>query len=285
MRILIVAVLSVLLSASFSAFAEVVVEDPSDAALNRAYEDYSKEDFMGGDGSRSGEEKYLLGLLYLNGSREFEVKQSCRLAFSELKDSWSDGVADAGYVLANMYRDGQCVEGDVDKAKYFLRESAEKGYLLSQRVLGRAYMGRDWSGYFEKNMSLAMCWLKKAGEQGDRQSLAGLAYIYKNGIGVKKDEGKSFIWLKRAASARFTENKRAEFPLLAEYYEKGVGTKIDLVQAYKYYDLSGSAGVEGKQRVAKEMTQEQIDEALRQSKEWQKEHNVQVGGGFIRRAN
>ncbi|WP_162619919.1 hypothetical protein [Salinicola acroporae] len=60
---------------------------------------------------------------------------------------------------------------------------------------------------------------------------------------------------------------------------------MDLVSAYKYYDLSGTARVDDKQRIAKEMTQEQIDEAIRQSKEWQKEHNVQVGGGFIRRAN
>ncbi|MBZ9574700.1 hypothetical protein [Modicisalibacter sp. MOD 31.J] len=44
-----------------------------------------------------------------------------------------------------------------------------------------------------------------------------------------------------------------------------------------------SAGIEGKQRVAKKMTQEQIDETRRESQAWQEEHNVQVGGGFIRR--
>ncbi|WP_280541355.1 SEL1-like repeat protein [Chromohalobacter sp. 11-W] len=72
---------------------------------------------------------------------------------------------------------------------------------------------------------------------------------------------------------------------LAEFYEEGVGTDKNLVKAYKYFDLSGNAGAEGKHRVAKEMTQEQIDEAIRQSQAWQEEHNVQVGGGLIRRAD
>ncbi|KAA0020842.1 hypothetical protein F0A16_03415 [Salinicola corii] len=60
---------------------------------------------------------------------------------------------------------------------------------------------------------------------------------------------------------------------------------LGLRAAHKYYDLSGTSGAESKNRIAKEMTQEQIDEALRQSQEWQKEHNVQIGGGFIRRAD
>ncbi|NWO07354.1 MAG: sel1 repeat family protein, partial [Alteromonadaceae bacterium] len=128
-------------------------------------------------------------------------------------------------------------------------------------------------------------WLRKAGNAGDRQAAAHLAGMYDSGDGVPKNEKKYFEWLKKAVFTKFEERNIAGFPALANCYENGKGTVVDLVKAYKYYDLSGTAGVEGKRRIAKEMTQEQIDEALRQSKEWQKEHNVEVGGGFIRRAN
>lgn len=184
-----------------------------------------------------------------------------------------------------MYYNGDCVDKDITRSRRLITETAQEGFILSQRMLGRAYWGEEWQEIGPKDMDKAVYWLSKAGDAGDTQSAGNLAYIYKSGDGVSIDNSKSFYWIKKSAFSKFEPDGGVGFTALAEYYEKGIGTKVNLIKAYKYYDLYGSAGVEGKQRVAKEMTQEQIDEATRLSEQWQKENNVEIGGGFIRRAN
>lgn len=243
-------------------------------------------DVVRGEGAGNDELKYISGLLFLKGDERLEVTKDCKAAVSLLNDVLEKGVADAGYTLSTMYYKGECVDKDVVEAKQLLVDSAKKRYLLAQRELGRSYWGRGQLNAFPKDMEKAIYWLKMAGESGDGVSSANLSYIYLKGLGVNKNAKKSFVWRKRAAfSSDNYGGGIGGFLPLAEYYEKGIGTDINLVQAYKCYDLGGTAGVEDKQRIAKEMTQEQIDEAIRQSQEWQKENNVKVGGGFIRRAN
>ncbi|GHB31331.1 tetratricopeptide repeat protein [Salinicola rhizosphaerae] len=266
--------------------ARILFQDPTGKALNEAYEGFSESSLKSLKGADLGAKEYLLGLLYLNGDKEFDVEKSCKKSVSLLSKAWDSGVVDAGYSLATLYYKGACVEKDIKKARALAEKTAEEGYLLSQRMVGRAYWGREWGDLFPKNMDKAIYWLGRAGGSGDSQSAGNLSYIYRGGHGVPKNEKKSFCWISKAAFSKFEKDDfGVSFSLFAKYFENGIGTDVDLVKAYKYYDLGGSAGVEGKQRVAKKMTQEQIDEAIRQSQEWQKEHNVQVGGGFIRRAN
>ena len=61
---------------------------------------------------------------------------------------------------------------------------------------------------------------------------------------------------------------------LAEFFENGLGTEKDLVKAYMLYDLSTGIGREAKQELAKEMTDEQIKEAIARSWQWQMERGV-----------
>ena len=63
---------------------------------------------------------------------------------------------------------------------------------------------------------------------------------------------------------------------LAAFYEKGIGTDIDLVQVYKYYDLLSPGSAPDKARLEEQMTPEQIREAIRLSRQWQEEHNIFV---------
>lgn len=268
------------------ASADVLFQDPEGFELSKKYQSMEPSDVVRGEGAGGKELEYISGLLYLKGDERLRVAKDCKAAVALLNDVWKNGGADAGYTLSTMYYKGGCVDKDVGEAKRLLVESAKKGYLLAQRELGRSYWGRGQLNAFPKNMEKAIFWLKMSGESGDGVSSANLSYIYLKGLGVKKDAEKSFAWRKKAAfSSENYGGGIGGFLPLAEYYEKGVGTKADFVQAYKYFDLSGSAGVKGKQRIAKKMTQEQIDEALRQSQEWQEEHNVQIGGGSIRRAN
>lgn len=282
MRLILVLFLSL---AANVAYAEIIFNDPTGREFNEAYSQFSESRLKDLNGDDKHLKEYLLGVLYVNSDQEFGVKKDCHKAVSLLKKAWGAEVVDAGFTLATMYYDGVCVNKDLAKVRSLAADTAEDGYILSQRMLGRAYWGRAWKDLYPKDMEKAIFWLSKAGDAGDTQSAGALSAIYRKGVGVEIDEKKSFYWARESAFSKYEPGKIINFFYLAGYYEKGVGTNVDLVNAYKYYDLSGTAGIESKKRIAKEMTQEQIDEATRLSEQWQKENNVEIGGGFIRRAN
>ncbi|MCK0746575.1 tetratricopeptide repeat protein [Chromohalobacter nigrandesensis] len=273
----------VLFLSSCAVQAEILFQDPTGKALNAAIDKLSEEsvkDLSTPDVSRK---KFFLGLFHIRGAPEFNIKKDCKKSIDLLQSAWDKGVADAGYTLATMYYNGICTVKNIDKARELAAQTAQEGYILAQRMLGLAYVGKKWEKLYSYDVEKGIYWLSKAGNAGDREAAAQLALMYNRAVGVSKDDRKYFTWLKKAVLNEFEKINRAGFPALAESYENGKGTEKDLVKAYKYYDLSGTAGAEGKQRIAKKMTQEQIDEAIRQSQAWQEENNIQIGGGFIRR--
>ncbi|MED5297303.1 MAG: sel1 repeat family protein, partial [Pseudomonadota bacterium] len=121
----------------------------------------------------------------------------------------------------------------------------------------------------------AIKWSRLAADQGDLVSAGNLATIYGKGEGVKIDEKTSFDWLFRAETMPYGDPFTV-FRGLARYYEEGIGTDVDLVQAYKYYDLLSPGSAPDKARLAEQMTPEQIHEAISLSRQWQEEHNTFV---------
>lgn len=268
-----------------AAQADILFQDPTGKALNNAIDNLSVDSVNDLSTPDVSHKKFFLGLFYVKGAPEFRVKKDCGRAVDFLQDAWGDGVVDAAYTLSTMYYNGVCTRKDISKSRELAIQAAQKGYILAQRMLGMSYLGEKWKKLYPYNVDKAVYWLSKAGDAGDGVSAGQLSHMYGEGDGVPKDDSEYFYWLKKAVFTKYEKGNLLGMPGLANAYEKGVGTKRDLVKAYKYYDLIGSAGVEGKRRLAEEMTQEQIDEALLQSKEWQEEHNVEIGGGFIRRAN
>lgn len=261
---------------SSNAQASILFQDPTGKTFGAAIDKISEKEVKDLSTPDANQKKLFLGIFYVKGAPELNIEKDCKKSIDFLQDSWKNGITDAGYALATMYYNGVCTDKNLDQARELATQAAQEGYILAERMLGRAYWGREWEKLYPRDMKKAVLWLSKAGNAGDRQSAANLAYIYREGIGVKKNEKKSFSWLKKSVFARYTEAKGIGFSSLAEYYEKGIGTKKDLVKAYKYYDLSGTAGVEGKQRIAKQMTKEQINEAIRQSRAWQEENSIYV---------
>ncbi|WFF43376.1 sel1 repeat family protein [Salinicola endophyticus] len=270
---------------SVAAQAEILFQDPTGKELNAAIAQLSEDDVKEISDSGSGKDNFFLGLFYINGAPEFGIKKDCQKAVSFLNAALEEDVSDAAYTLSTMYYNGVCTDRDIGKSRELAVRSAQGGYMLAQRMLGMSYLGEKWQRLYSYNVKKGVFWLGEAGNAGDRKSSAHLAGMYYKGDGVPKDDAKYFEWLKKAVFSKYDEGNRLGFMAMAKCYENGKGTEVNLVEAYKYYDLSGTAGVEGKRRVAKKMSQDQIDEAIRQSQEWQKENNVQVGGGFIRRAN
>ncbi|WP_417328714.1 tetratricopeptide repeat protein [Halomonas cupida] len=218
---------------------------------------------------------YLLGVLYFNDHPEYGIVRDVSKGRELLANAWQLGAVDAGYSLFEVYSQGVGGEKDIEVAISYLQESAERGYVKSQFALAEDYSDRGLVDYLDEDYDLARKWFIAAAEQGDRESCVALSAMYLKGLGVEADEELAFEWISRIEEMKFGR-ERSGFRSIAWYYENGVGTDVDLVESYKYYDLLGSSGITDKERLSEKMTPEQIQEAIRLSGEWQREHNISM---------
>ncbi|WP_084594278.1 tetratricopeptide repeat protein, partial [Arhodomonas aquaeolei] len=255
--------------------AEVLFDDPTDDTLNEVIGGASCDTIDSWATDDSARSQYLTGIVTLNGERRCGIERDNERSAAFLKKAWEKGAADAALTLGLMYYGGYGVEKNNEKAVELLVASAKGGHVRAQRELGWAYWGRGGglSDVFDKDLEKALFWLKKAGRAGDKKAAYSVSSIYLMDDDVKRDEAQIFYWVKVASEAKYG-HETIGFGRLAECYEKGIGTDRNLVIAYKYYDLTGTAGVEGKQRVSKGMTEEQINKAIRLSLQWQAEHHI-----------
>lgn len=248
--------------------------DPSLLSIKNIYENYPYEDLIMINGEGEGDviQRYLYARMLVRGM----VEDVSREKGVEMMESvWREGVVDAGYDLFLAFTNGMGVRRNEDVAKNYLITSAELGYILSQQTLGLAYAGRSIDIKMSPDHGEAIKWSRLAADQGDLVSAGNLATIYGKGEGVKIDEKTSFDWLFRAETMPYGDPFTV-FRGLARYYEEGIGTDVDLVQAYKYYDLLSPSGDDDKARIAEQMTPDQIHEAISLSRQWQEEHNIFV---------
>ncbi|MBU3009728.1 tetratricopeptide repeat protein [Cobetia amphilecti] len=254
------------------ASAKVYYQTNNVKAFSEEYASYNYSDLIAKGKARTIREEYFLSYAYLrNKNNVFEDVDYCK-AMDGFKIASKNDVADASYVVAIMYYNGLCVDQDLEKARKYLILSGSRNYVQAQALLGRAYWGENVRDLFAKDTVKARHWLEKAANNGDAPSAIGLSYLYEHGLGGDENPELAFKWRRKASSLPYGEFAMAYFQPLARYYENGYGTEADLVQAYKYYDLSGSVGGAGRSRVSKKMTNEQIAEARQQSRHWQEEN-------------
>lgn len=230
---------------------------------------YTKSEYKKGD--------LVLGFFYaMILIQRSEGNEDKKKGVEVLENLWRDGLVDAGYSLSSLYARGVGVKKNIKKSINYLKKSAELGSLESQQKLGVVYIGNDKDIPYAQDYTKAKYWLLKASEQGDKLSAIKLANLYLHGRGVSKSEHAAFNWLKKSAELQYGNNTLG-FDSLGKFYEKGIGTDVDLVQAYKYYDLvSPSKNVE-KAKVKEKMSDQQYREAQRLSLQWQKDNNTYVG--------
>ena len=161
--------------------------------------------------------------------------------------------------------------GDDATALRLWRTLADAGNAEAQLALGAMY---EFGEGVPANLAEAAKWYRKAAEQGNAEAQLNLGFLHVNGQGVSRDYAKALIWYEKAAE---------QGSALAQYSvgalsEKGLGTPKDLVKAYKWYSIAASRAVtskaksddviKGRDRVAAQMTPEEIAEARRQASEW-----------------
>jgi TPR repeat protein len=108
---------------------------------------------------------------------------------------------------------------------------------------------------------------REAAENGNASVQWLLAYAYKDGDGVPKDEKESIKWYRKAAEQGHAD---AQYNLGFFYYN-GDGVPESYVQTYAWFNIAVANGLEKankvKTAVAGLMTKEQIAEAQKLSRE------------------
>jgi len=188
-----------------------------------------------------------------------------------IKPLADQGNVEAQTLLGRMYQRGDGVTKDHAEAARWYRKAAEQGYAKAQDLLADIY--KDGDGV-PKDYTEALKLYRAAADQGDADAQTSLANMYGNGDGVTRDDAESVKWWRKAAEQG---HAIAQYAIGAEYEFGGhTGVPQDNVQAYKWYSLSIQASsdferdtfTEARDRVAAEMTQQQIAEAQQLAAAW-----------------
>ena len=109
-------------------------------------------------------------------------------------------------------------------------------------------------------------------EQGDALAQYDLGAMYSHGFGVPEDAAEAARWYRLAAEQGDAFAQTG----LGFLYALGEGVPQDFVLAYMWLNLAAAQGNEAaqglKDRIAQQMTREQIAEAQRLSREWIEAH-------------
>ena len=143
---------------------------------------------------------------------------------------------------------------------------AKAGQADAQHLLGLMYyMGRGVARDYKQ----AMVWHRKAADQGKSDAQYVVGAMYYTGNAVEANPRQAVIWFRRAAEKGHAE---AQHALALLYRYRAAGLPADKVLAYMLWSLAASSGNanarEQRAEIAKNMTAEQIEEALAMSRSW-----------------
>jgi TPR repeat protein len=197
--------------------------------------------------------KYLLGMTYLLGATpllDFQGKEKkviepdTEKALPMLKEAADAGYWQAQWALAVLYQSGfgKISTDKAESDKYWklmtaqtdpdvqgkigdLYHETNKKYYTAGK---NKYQGKDLD--FDGTNKVAQEWFQKAAEKDNKSALHELGTMYRDGVGVYKDDQKSLDYFKRSAMA----GHYASMGALAFAYLEGKGTIRDYAEAHKW---------------------------------------------------
>ena len=143
---------------------------------------------------------------------------------------------------------------------------ARAGNADAQHLLGLMYyMGRG----VPRDYKQAFHWHYKAAQQGKADAQYVIGAMYYTGNAVPQDQKLAVQWFRKAAEQGHPDAQHA-LGLMYRYHVAGMPQ--DVVIAYTLWNLAAANGhrnaIEQRATLAKQMTQEQIDEAQALSRNW-----------------
>lgn len=192
---------------------------------------------------------------------------------------------EAYYFLATMYMEGKGVMRDEARGELLYRTAAELGHVESQMILGVLLIQQSINIKPESEDQQALFreaakWLKPAAEKGNAEAQFWYGDMLVKGTGVERNVVRGINLVRKSAA----QNNANGQGMLSAYYWQGTGVKKDLVAAYQWALLAIEGGNRNmlaiKQRIAKDMTQEDIDKATTLAEAWKQEHLKKLKEGI-----
>ena len=226
--------------------------------------------------SGDAEAQYELGRAYERSThhhaRDYAVTNA---ALSQSVFWWSkaaaQGHAKAQFELGMAYHSGRGTRGDLAVAEYWWRKAADQGEVRAQFWLGLINEDHYSQKRQRQNYPEALKWLRLAARQDDADAENALGRMYENGEGVPQDYAVAAKWYLKAAEhvPDYGAAGEAQNNLGLLYYS-GRGVPQDYVMAYMYFALTPE--MNSLEQVANRMSQAQIAEAQRRTKQWIRDH-------------
>jgi TPR repeat protein len=206
----------------------------------------------------------MLGALYSQGSEEDDVKSA-----RWFKMAAEQGSAPAQYALGLYFFEGKGVAKDLVESTRWLKLAAENQNADAQFEFGRRLL--HGVGVPKDGSKAINCFVSAAGN-GNLQALGYLGSFYYLGAGVPKDLVKAKSYLTRGAD----KDDALSQSMLGQMYYEGAGVPQDFVIAYMWLNLAAAKSFKMgdketaaiRDQVGAQMTQEQIAEAQKLSRDW-----------------
>ena len=177
-----------------------------------------------------------LGLMYCWGWGDC-VEENRAEAFKWFMRASELGLTDAIGDVGNLYKDGNGITQDINKAIEYYKKSIARGCGWAAKNMAEIY---EYGNNVEKNDQKAFEWYKKAAELGDVSAMNSVAFCYHNGNGTKVNKEKAFEWYKKAAEAGFAMGQNN----LAVCYKLGDGCEQNWDKAKEWAMKAAKQGCE-----------------------------------------
>lgn len=185
---------------------------------------YPQAVFAGAD------EDFTAGMDLMFKERKFEEGFALVLKAAEAKNK------NAMTMVSIAYLDGlEFMDGDIEKAKYWMPKAAAAGDAEAQFHLASMYAnGRG----FDKDLKLAASWMQRATNHGHVKATYTLGTMYISGDGVESDFSAAFRLLEKAAK----NNCPAAKASLGMFFASGIVVSKDAIKAVELYRDAAEAG-------------------------------------------
>jgi localization factor PodJL len=148
-----------------------------------------------------------------------------------LREAAALGDANAQFVIATRYLNGENVQQDYEKAAYWYGKAAVMGSAPAQYRLATLYeRGRGVA----KDTKAALGWYERAASLGNVKSMHNAAVLASSSELGQPDYARAFKWFSLAAAHGM---KDSQFNL-AVLLERGLGTKANKLDAYFWYSVA-----------------------------------------------
>lgn len=190
--------------------------------------------------------QYQLGVLYANGNG---VQRDDAEAVRWYRKAAERGHDDSQYSLGKMYAEGRGVEPNEAEAARWYQQAADQGHALALRWLRRsAELGQRDAQYSlalvysegtNELVEESLVWLRKAAEQGHADAQNELGTRYALGQIAEKNQVEALRWLRKAAEQG---NVKAQLRLGGMYFE-GKDVEEDKSEAFQWYERAALQGL------------------------------------------